>query len=276
MSPGITSHSETTALPSSYQHESVDHHKQTDQDDNSTTSSRATARPIIRHYYDEADNNSTDPRSFFVVRGDASLRPNTGETNSYDTAIFGLALHELLEKLRLANMVAAVASIASLLVNWFLQLITAQFSQLVLSCYLAFLAGVLLLVEATSLYHMAAVDQFLKDNFGLLRRPVGKAIYIYVLATICGGIGGITGYILAALYFASASLLLYAWYFYEEMRRPFEQEDEQAESGDSTGRQRTDRSSERSSSWSAYASSFSSSFVKVSSETAALLGRDSS
>lgn len=230
--------------------------------------SRAAAPPVIRHY---PDATLEDPRSFFVVRGDASLRPNTGETNSYDTAMFGLALHELLEHIRIANIVSSLASISLLLVSWVWKLLTGQVSRLVLSCYLAFLASLLLLVELIGIWHVASVDDFLKQNFGLLRHPVGRVIYIVLLSTLCFSIGGWFYWVVGGLYLATAAVLLYAWSIYPELRRPFEGEDDDDEEVGGVRGNAKRGETHQSVSWSAYASTFSS-YVKTSSETAALLG----
>lgn len=229
-------------LPPSYQHNGM--------------YSRAAAPPTIRHYEDPRD----DPRSFFTVRGDPSLRPNTGETNSYDTAIFGLALSELLENLRLTNMVASSTSILLLLAGWFFRLITAQIAKLVLSAYLAFLSCVLLLVELASLWKVSSLD-VLKDNFGLVFHPIGKVVYTYLCASLCWGVGELLYYLVGVLFFGSASLLLLAWILYPEFRRPFEREDEERPAVATRGNGIR---------WSAYSNSFSS-FVKTSSEAASLL-----
>lgn len=245
-------------LPPSYQHGT------------SNGNSRAAALPTIRHYDEQFMPATTyvdaSPRRFFGRSGDASLRPNTGETNSYDTALFGLALHELLENLRLANIIAAVASMGSLLASWFLRLVTAQLGKLVLAGYLAFLSFVLLMVEMLSIFHVASIDARLKENFGLLRHPMGKTMFIYLLATLCWGIGGLMEMIIGVVYFLSATVLFTAWVTYPEFRRPFEDEDKEEDEG-----QKRPPLAPRSASWSQYSSSFST-FVRTSSEHASLIG----
>jgi hypothetical protein len=231
---------------------------------NSYQHSRAAALPAIRHYQEEDD----DPRSFFVVRGDATLRPNTGLTNRYDTALFGLALHELLEHIRLANLISSASSVLLLLVSWFWRLLTGQIARLVLSCYLGFLAGLLFLVEVMSLWSLSSVDHFLKDNFGLLRHTVGRCIYIFLLSTLCFAIGGWWYWAVGVLYVLTSIVLLYAWTVYPELRRPFEAED--ANDSVSDANANATEGSRSSVTWSSYSSTVSS-FVKAGSETAALL-----
>jgi hypothetical protein len=231
---------------------------------NSYQHSRAAALPAIRHYQEEDD----DPRSFFVVRGDATLRPNTGLTNRYDTALFGLALHELLEHIRLANLISSSSSVLLLLVSWFWRLLTGQIARLVLSCYLGFLAALLFLVEVIGLWGLSSVDSFLKNNFGLLRHPVGRCIYIFLLSTLCFAIGGWWYWAVGVLYVLTSIVLLYAWTVYPELRRPFEAEDANDPLSDANASASPGLRS--SVTWSSYSSTVSS-FVKAGSETAALL-----
>jgi hypothetical protein len=204
-----------------------------------------------------------------VARGDASLRPNVGRTNRYDTALFGLALHELLEYIRLANLLSSAACVSLFFVSSFWKLMTGQIDRLVLSCYLGFLAALLLLVEAVGIWNVSSVDHFLKQNFGLLRHPLGRCIYIVLLSTMCFAIGGLWYWVVGVLYALTALVLLYAWIAYPELRRPFEVE----EPGDGLARDSGIPGSGRSQSvtWSSYSSSFSS-YMRAGSETAALLG----
>lgn len=210
------------------------------------TASRAAALPQIR-YDDEnevinghgsARLNHQDVRTFFSS-GDASLLPNIGLTNSYDTSLFGLALHELLEKLRLTNMIASLASIGLLLFTWLWSTLTLHWDRLVLSCYLGFFAVVLLAMELCSLWNVytdssrasfvTSVDTFVKANFGLLRHPIGKSCFLFLQATLCWAIGGVSGSGIAELaigllYFGSAASLLALWFTDPAFRSPFQQE----------------------------------------------------
>jgi hypothetical protein len=179
-------------------------------------------RPSIRNYQDHllAENN-VDLRSFFAA-GDASLRPNIGLTNSYDDALFGMALHELLEHLRMANILCALASIVLMLVSWLVRLVTVwHVDQLVLSIYLAVLSLILLLTECMNLYNVQSMDTWLKNNFGLLRHPLGKAAFIFLLSSVCFGIGAIAEAVVGLVYLMSAILLVYTWIVYPEFRALF-------------------------------------------------------
>jgi hypothetical protein len=193
-----------------------------------------------------------------------------GRTNRYDTALFGLALHELLENIRLTNLASTSASIALLMVTWFWKLLTGQFSRLVLSCYLGFLSGLLLLVEVIGIWSVSSIDVFFKRNFGLLRHPLGRCIYLALLSTMCLAIGGWWYLAVGALYALTATVLLYAWVVYPELRRPFEVEDAEDGSLGLDGAVLASRGSQ-SVTWSSFSGSFSS-YMRAGSETAALLG----
>jgi hypothetical protein len=226
----------------------------------SSSNNRAAAMPAI-HHYDENDCEP-DPRLRYLssgFRGDASWRPNTGETNVYDTAIFGLALHELLDNLRLTNVVAGLTSILLLATTWLLKLVTLHIDKLVLSCYLAFLASALLAAEWIQMYQidMWSLQALTRKNFGLLYHPPGKIFFCYLLASLAWGIGGVWEFLLGWVYFASASILLYVWASYPEYRRLFVHFN--SEDDDVAAR----RPAARSNSWSYLGNSLSS-FSKVS------------
>jgi hypothetical protein len=135
---------------------------------NNGTNTRAATMPTIHHY--NGDGDEEDPQTQYQYnvasttintssaaggfRGDASWRPNTGETNVYDTAIFGLALHELLDNLALTNVCSGAATCLLLAATWFFKLLALR--NLVLSCYLAFFGFTLLSVE---LLHMFRIDR---------------------------------------------------------------------------------------------------------------------
>jgi len=219
---------------------------------------RAAAPPAIRNFHGNEGTGTSgvgagadqgDVRDFFFVRGDASLRPNTGETNSYDTAVFGLALREILENIRLANIIAALVALVLLVVSWFMRLVTGQIARLVLSCYLAFLSAVLMAVEMVGMWKFLAADAWIRDNLGLVRHPVGKICYIYLLSTVCLGIGGIPEFVLGALYFVCATLLLFVWCAYPEFRRQF------ADSGDDDEGAAAAAAEQTRASWSEFAGS---------------------
>jgi hypothetical protein len=220
--------------------------------------SRPAAIPII-HQYNQKNNQGA--QNFFRL-GDANLEPNVGLTNSYDTAVFGLALHEILENLRLANMIAAGVSIILLLVTWLFRLVKGELDRVVLSSYLGFLSLVLLMLELMSIYKIESVDSLVKENFGFLQHPVGKSVFLYLLATLCWAIGGVLEFIVSILYVSSATILLFVWVNDPEFRRAMD------EHRDADNVQTPARSAQT---WTEYASSFTN-YAKATSETASLLG----
>jgi hypothetical protein len=254
----------------SYQHQQQ-HQQQNGNTTNNNGRARAAAMPAI-HHYDETDCEP-DPRVQYLTsihgaaavssgfRGDASWRPNTGETNVYDTAIFGLALHELLDNLRLTNVCAGLTSILLLASTWLFKLVTLAIDKLVLSCYLAFLATALLAAELIQMYRIDvwSLHAQLRQNFGLLYHPPGKIFFCYLLASLSWGIGGVWEFLLGWVYFASASILLYVWASYPEYRNLFRN----FNSDDDDDEARRRGSAPRSNSWSYFGNSLSS-FNKVS------------
>jgi len=218
---------------------------------------RAANAPTIRHYDEEEGG---DPRSLFRYGfGDSTIRPNIGQDNAYDHAIFGLALHELLEYLRMTNIAAAITADLLLLSTWLWKFVTLHWPQLVLSVFLATLSTMLLLTELMSLHKIQRIDSFLRDNFGILYSPVGKSVYLYFLATLCWGMIGLFEMLLGWVYFLSATVLLAAYMMYPELRRPQQDITESLP-----------REAPRAHSWSAYSTSFSS-FMAASSEKTSLL-----
>ena len=202
--------------------------------------SHAAPIPRITHYNDYADSASyysyaSSFRQYFSPRGDASLRPNIGETNSYDYALCGISLRELLDQIRLANIVACSFSLLTVLLSWLLHLLTFQWSKLVLECYLAFLASLLLMKELLSIWKIEAVDHFLRDQFGILYRPLGRSMVLFLLSTLCFGTAGsnILLYMNGLVYLVSGTVLLIAYFMYQDLRRDEEEEnDSRTSNGD--------------------------------------------
>ena len=189
--------------------------------------------------------------------GDATLEPNTGRTNSYDYALFGLALHEILDRLRLSIIVNSLLMFMFIFFTWWIHLFRPF--RLILSLVIGALALVLLVVEVSSIlnpqgaatavnnsissntgtddsssnrsYYEAKLKQFLRfiERLGLLvlYHPIGKTIYLSVCGVLCCVVGGVS-YLLGVLFFLNAAVLLYCWLTYPEFRRTFEREEEGA------------------------------------------------
>jgi hypothetical protein len=175
--------------------------------------------------------------------GDASLQPNTGRTNSYDYALFGLALNELLDRLRLSIIISSLLLFLVVFFTWWQHLLHPF--QLVLSLVVGFMVLVILVVEVSSIFrgegtesasilsnqqgdtsNQALVKRFLQavERGGLLilYHPIGKTIYLVVCGALCWIVGGIADWLLALLFFANAAVLLYCWITYPEFRRTFQ------------------------------------------------------
>jgi hypothetical protein len=97
------------------------------------------------------------------ARGDATLQPNTGLTNSYDYALFGLALHELLDRLRLSIVVSAVLLLLVIFFTWWTRLVRPV--GLLVSFLLALLDVVLLVVEVSGLFRTTSTPLQQRHNW---------------------------------------------------------------------------------------------------------------
>ena len=174
--------------------------------------------------------------------GDASLRPNTGEANWMDDEILGLSLHEIMRTLQWSNIISCAAVIV-------LEILVAIFrifspTKFVMGCYLAFFASILLRVEITHIIkqhreHMSAGDlsaqetqdliggvgsysrvpnmegPALRDNFGLVFHPSGKACLLFLMASMCvGQHNNIFELFLGGLFGLNAMLIMYLLFKY--------------------------------------------------------------
>lgn len=190
------------------------------------------AFPRIRHY-DDNDNNERrgNPNTVYHqnwFRGDIHLRPNNGGTNRYDDALFGWALVELLEYLRLTNVLVALASVLLALLTWLFRLIVFQLSKVVLLGYLVVLASILLGSEVTTIWKVPPVDLWLRDHCGWLYHPLSKSFFLYFMGSLCVGLGGWWETLLGLLYGASATVLLVAWSYYPEFRHMYREVEQAA------------------------------------------------
>jgi hypothetical protein len=220
--------------------------------------------------------------------GDATLEPNIGRTNSYDYALFGLALHELLDRLRLSILFTTTLTFFILCFSIWFRIF--QPIRLALSLVLAGMVLILWIVEIMSIWkgnsnigttvttsssstlqQTTKLNAFLAftEQVGLvfLYHPIGKTIYMSICACLCWIVGGLWNWLLGLLHFGNAALLLYCWATYPEFRAVFERNEENtSNTDDGDPRQQT-------ASWSFYSSTKNSlsSFYKGSSEKAALL-----
>lgn len=178
--------------------------------------------------------------------GDVNLRPNIGEDNWFDGEILGLALTEILKILQWSNIIScSLIIVLEVLVAIFRIFAPARF---VLGCYLAFTASLLLRVEIAQIIkqhkdHMGLGDinntdnngqddkpqdlkwisgigshskipdvkaPALRDNFGLLFHPSGKACILLLMASMCvGQHNNIIELLLGFVFLVNAFLIVY-------------------------------------------------------------------
>lgn len=160
----------TTASGSSYQ--------------NGSGTSRAAQIPTITNFGDDLEAGpNTKGRKWMgstIVRGDPSLRPNTGQTND-DWGGIG-SLNEVATTLRW--MTIASSSTAILWEGFALptRIIIHSWvypAKVVLGGYLGVFCMLLLGVE---------LKAPLRDNFGILYHPLGRAVLLYLMSGMCFGI----------------------------------------------------------------------------------------
>ncbi|CAB9518135.1 expressed unknown protein [Seminavis robusta] len=201
--------------------------------------------PTISHY-----NQNAVYSSF----GDANLRPNTGEANWVHGELLGMALHEILKTLQWSNIIScSLVIILEVMVAIFRIFALAKF---VMGCYLAFFASLLLRVEIaqiikqhrqqqklehenqsangggsadgwilnTGLRHASRIPDvqapFLRDNFGLLFHPSGKASILLLMSSMCvGQHNNIFELVLGGVFGLNAIIILYLLCQYPSYRR---------------------------------------------------------
>lgn len=177
------------------------------------------------------------------IRGDASINPNVGLTNSYEYALFGLAPNELIDYhqkgIIILSLCTAFLIILTTVIKRFLHP-----AQLILSFYLVFLVLVLAISDTINYllynpntnpqqqqrYEMIVrnIREFIINNFGLLLYPFpGRVFYLCICSTLCVAIGGILEFVFGMAYFLSACITYYCWMVYPEYRKTYEMVEEQ-------------------------------------------------
>mmetsp|Transcript_2712 Transcript_2712/g.7553 ORF Transcript_2712/g.7553 Transcript_2712/m.7553 type:complete len:497 (-) Transcript_2712:265-1755(-) len=168
-------------------------------------------------------NEEGAPARVLGNRGDSTLRPNTGLTNSYDYSLWGMAPHELLKFLQRMNMLASAGCVVVASLSWLGQLIFLQLEQVVLLAYLAFFSFVLGLIDLMALItpeqqRLIPTNMLgrIRDQLGFMFHPWGKALFVLLLTTMCWGIGGIFLSIAGTVYFISSLGWFYAAVAYRD------------------------------------------------------------
>ena len=169
------------------------------------------------HYEDEADAKQQRKALLNSTKGDASLRPNTGLTNSYEFALWGMAPHELLGFLSKLDIVASASCLMIASLSWIGKLVFLQLDKVVLLAYLAALSFCLGFIEVTAIVtpeqQRLIPGNFygrIRDQLGFLFHPLGRAFFVILLTTMCWGIGGIFLGIAGLMYFISGIGWVYA------------------------------------------------------------------
>jgi hypothetical protein len=241
----------------------------------------------------EDDNFASPPKHAYF--GDATLAPNTGLTNSYDYALFGLALHELLDRLRLSIIINAVLLLALLFFTWWRRLF--QPAHLTMSIGLAAFVFILLVVEVKSVFDATGTNSvsstasavvndisganreifatILKriEQIGLsiLYHPLGRTMYLITCGVLCFWIGGLIEALLGLMFITNACALLYCWVTYPEFRKIFASPERNTDNNNDGSSSNNQSYSARSASWSYYSDAASTTASLVS-ERASLLG----
>lgn len=146
-------------------------------------------------------------------RGDTSLRPNIGSSNA---AIGEESLRESMWKMRLVNLTACVLALLSEIPNFMGKVFTINLPGAVLGGYLTFFALLLLGYELD----MWGADR-IKEYFGLLHHPIGRAFVLLLMGGLSVGQGGIINFVLGAVFLWSSGYTFTTFVWFPEYRRKF-------------------------------------------------------
>jgi hypothetical protein len=166
--------------------------------------------PRVTHYTD---------RNTSSYRGDATLRPNTGEINSAE----GEALNERLHRLQI--MIVSTCMVAMLLeIPVFLgNALTLHPSRAILGIYLIFFSLLLGLQQV----HTPYISDILRLNVGILFHPLGKSMYLFLLGGLCIGQAWVGMYVVGGFFWWISLEMMYSLVKYPHYRRQFEEEEQQ-------------------------------------------------
>lgn len=189
---------------------------------------RALEPPTIH-----TEEYSRDGQSRWLWKGNPLLTPNVGLTNSYETSC--AAIHEFIQQLRLGLIMITSATLFILFWTWWRRLILFQWSLMVVSFYLGFLAMIVLVTEVTTLFRLDhPIVRRIHDQFGFLSHPVGKPFLLLLMSTLCITIGGLWEFLLSILYFFCVLALIVLGQEAEFRRNYYQSFDGGAGGGDRT------------------------------------------
>jgi hypothetical protein len=180
----------------------------------------AAEQPVIRQL--------DDPVPVPPWRGDASLRPNTGEDNEYEYTLIRVVRLSPNQWIYVTKFTILFLSVATFLrvglLFWLFNLFTPL--RIVLSAILLVMVAALGAAEAlTMLQDHFSVGQhwnnWLASKAGpVLYHPIGKMAYTVVLAVLCFFT---SKYILCGGFVITAGLLWMCWNTFPAYRRPWEE-----------------------------------------------------
>ena len=136
---------------------------------------------VSSHSQEQQSSQSSKQRKSNTVRGDVSLRPNTGNTNQEIGAAFG-SLREITSMLRWMTIGTTITAIFWEGFAFPARIITVAFVQpakVVLGAYLGIFCLLILGVE---------LNAPLRDNFGFLYNPLTRGLTLLLMCTMCFGI----------------------------------------------------------------------------------------
>ena len=268
------------------------------QHDDIFSSSRALPPPTIRQYEDNIDeeSNNTNGWARGLWTGNSSLRPNVGLTNFYDTDPCGQALHLTVRQLRYTACLLSATTILLVAWTWWIRFLFLQWTVMVVSLYLAFLALILGISEVAVLIQggmpwalpaplmddnnggnlpelsasppdlVARPVLLLHDQFGFLYHPTGKPLMLLLMSTMCFAMDAFWEFFLGAAFFG-LTLTVVLLGREAEFRRLYYPPYHPADREEDASRQNV--TSTRS--WSYYSTSISSLVQEQTAETASLL-----
>lgn len=138
-------------------------------------------------------------------RGDATLRPNIGESNA---AIGEASLRESLWKGQVINVVACTFAILLQFLDFIGNVLFLHPAKTVLGLYLA-LFSILLLCFETGLGR-----DFVRRQLGLVHHPIGRSFLLLLMGGLAIGQGGILDILLGVVFLGSSiyTIVTFCWY----------------------------------------------------------------
>lgn len=194
--------------------------------------SRPAPLPNITHYdggsYEEDySTNWLHNSSGSMLRGDAAIQPNTGLKNS--SMGDGTALVEIIWKLQWINIIASTLAIMSEIFGIIFKLFTNP-SKAILAVYLTFFSLMLLAYET----RIPELERIVKDNFGLLCHPIGRALFLFLLSSLALGQWTLMDVLIGVVFLGNGIYTIHTFIFYPEFRRMHEDENLQHTNTEST------------------------------------------